>query len=220
MLSPLRARVPPPLAMVTVSACAVVSARLAEAMSTALPRQLRGFHDTVRSGGVKGARPRQARMARISPKACHRCIQHRVFPVVSVPRKDSAMDQCTVRYTRAKAGDDDDVQTQPEEKEGAKLRNTNDDKIEKTDDDDSIATQIALALIRFYRTQISPLTPPSCRFVPTCSGYAVESFKKFGPAKGLTLTAWRILRCNPWGGVGYDPPRWPPVGIGKVAGDD
>ena len=63
------------------------------------------------------------------------------------------------------------------------------------------------------------VNPPSCRFVPTCSQYAMTAFRTFGPAKGFVLTAWRILRCNPWGGVGYDPPRWPPVGVANVAGD-
>ena len=47
----------------------------------------------------------------------------------------------------------------------------------------------------------------------------MTAFQQFGPAKGFALTAWRILRCNPWGGVGYDPPKWPPVGVGAVAGD-
>ncbi|EEH53371.1 uncharacterized protein MICPUCDRAFT_9776, partial [Micromonas pusilla CCMP1545] len=70
---------------------------------------------------------------------------------------------------------------------------------------DAPLTRVALALIRFYRTQISPLTPPSCRFVPTCSSYAVSAYKKYGPWRGFALTAWRILRCNPLGGRGYDP---------------
>ena len=59
--------------------------------------------------------------------------------------------------------------------------------------------------IYFYRVCISPLTPPSCRFTPTCSAYAVEAIKKHGPVKGLYLTVRRILRCHPWGGSGYDP---------------
>ncbi|MCQ2128827.1 MAG: membrane protein insertion efficiency factor YidD [Bacteroidaceae bacterium] len=59
--------------------------------------------------------------------------------------------------------------------------------------------------IYFYRKCISPFTPPSCRFTPTCSQYAVEALKKHGPVKGLCLAIWRILRCNPWGGSGYDP---------------
>ena len=57
----------------------------------------------------------------------------------------------------------------------------------------------------FYRKCISPLTPPSCRYRPTCSTYAVEAIKKHGPIKGFYLATWRILRCNPWGGYGYDP---------------
>ena len=59
--------------------------------------------------------------------------------------------------------------------------------------------------ILFYRTCISPFTPPSCRFTPTCSAYALEALRKHGALKGLWLAAKRILRCNPWGGSGYDP---------------
>ncbi len=59
--------------------------------------------------------------------------------------------------------------------------------------------------IRFYQTAISPYTPPSCRFTPSCSEYARQAIIKHGPFKGLYLAIWRILRCNPWGGSGYDP---------------
>lgn len=59
--------------------------------------------------------------------------------------------------------------------------------------------------IHFYRGAISPLFPPSCRFTPTCSQYALEALRKHGPFKGLKLTIRRILRCHPWGGNGYDP---------------
>ena len=59
--------------------------------------------------------------------------------------------------------------------------------------------------IVFYQTCISPFTPPSCRFTPTCSEYAKQALRKHGPIKGLYLALWRILRCNPWGGSGYDP---------------
>ena len=62
-----------------------------------------------------------------------------------------------------------------------------------------------LALIRFYQRQISPLFPPCCRFTPTCSAYALEAIERFGAFKGTGLALWRILRCNPWGGHGYDP---------------
>ena len=59
--------------------------------------------------------------------------------------------------------------------------------------------------IRFYQKFISPLKPPTCRFTPTCSTYAIQAIRKHGPFKGLALAMWRILRCNPWGGSGYDP---------------
>lgn len=62
-----------------------------------------------------------------------------------------------------------------------------------------------LLLVRFYQKFISPLTPPSCRYTPTCSQYAVEALRKYGPIKGSWLTIKRLSRCHPWGGSGYDP---------------
>ena len=64
---------------------------------------------------------------------------------------------------------------------------------------------VLLLPIRFYQVCITPYTPPSCRFQPTCSEYARQAILKHGPFKGLALAVWRILRCNPWGGSGYDP---------------
>lgn len=64
---------------------------------------------------------------------------------------------------------------------------------------------LMLALIAFYRTCISPLTPPACRYTPTCSQYAQEAIKKYGAFKGGWLAFKRILRCHPFGGSGYDP---------------
>lgn len=64
---------------------------------------------------------------------------------------------------------------------------------------------IALGLIRFYQAVISPLTPPNCRFRPTCSEYAIEAFQRHGTLKGGLLTLKRILRCHPLGGSGFDP---------------
>lgn len=69
---------------------------------------------------------------------------------------------------------------------------------------------LMLDAIKFYRRSLSPLMPPNCRFLPTCSSYGLEAIEKYGPWKGGILTAWRILRCNPFGGKGYDPPQWPP----------
>ncbi|HBG40866.1 MAG TPA: membrane protein insertion efficiency factor YidD [Porphyromonadaceae bacterium] len=69
----------------------------------------------------------------------------------------------------------------------------------------NVFTQLLLLPVYFYRAVISPLFPPSCRYTPTCSQYTIEALKKHGPFKGTYLSAKRILRCNPWGGSGYDP---------------
>ena len=65
-------------------------------------------------------------------------------------------------------------------------------------------TAVLLLPIYFYQRAISPLTPPSCRFTPTCSEYAVQALRKYGPLKGLYLAVRRLLRCHPGGGSGYD----------------
>lgn len=68
-----------------------------------------------------------------------------------------------------------------------------------------LLTTVLLLPIRFYQRCISPLLPGRCRYQPTCSQYAVEALQKHGPIKGLWLATYRILRCNPFGGFGYDP---------------
>ena len=68
-----------------------------------------------------------------------------------------------------------------------------------------LLARLLILPIRFYQRCISPLTPPSCRFTPTCSQYAVEALQKYGPFKGSWLALRRLLRCHPWGGSGYDP---------------
>ena len=65
--------------------------------------------------------------------------------------------------------------------------------------------KIFVIIIEFYRKHISPYKPPCCRFVPTCSEYALQALEKHGLFKGLLLSAWRILRCNPLSKGGYDP---------------
>ncbi len=57
--------------------------------------------------------------------------------------------------------------------------------------------KVLIALVRFYRRRISPLKPPCCRFVPTCSEYALEAIEKYGALKGGWLALRRILRCHP-----------------------
>jgi putative membrane protein insertion efficiency factor len=64
---------------------------------------------------------------------------------------------------------------------------------------------VVIVLIRLYRKLISPMLPPSCRFYPTCSAYALEAVSRYGAIKGLWLGTKRVLRCNPWRPGGYDP---------------
>jgi len=68
-----------------------------------------------------------------------------------------------------------------------------------------ILSWLLLLPVYFYKYAISPLTPASCRHVPTCSQYALEAVKIHGPFKGFWLATRRILRCHPWGTSGYDP---------------
>ena len=58
--------------------------------------------------------------------------------------------------------------------------------------------KLLLALIRWYRRDISPCRPPCCRFIPSCSTYALEAVEVHGAVKGGALAAWRILRCHPF----------------------
>jgi uncharacterized protein len=63
----------------------------------------------------------------------------------------------------------------------------------------------ARLLVRTYQLVISPLLGPSCRYLPTCSEYAMEALAKHGAVRGGWLTVRRLARCHPWGGSGYDP---------------
>ncbi|MDE7450258.1 MAG: membrane protein insertion efficiency factor YidD [Paramuribaculum sp.] len=69
----------------------------------------------------------------------------------------------------------------------------------------SALTALMILLIRIYQRCVSPMLGQNCRFVPTCSQYAVEALRRHGPLKGGWLTVRRILRCHPWGGSGFDP---------------
>ena len=69
----------------------------------------------------------------------------------------------------------------------------------------NIVRQVLILPIKFYQRCISPLTPPVCRYTPTCSTYAIEAIQLHGPLKGTWLAIKRIISCNPWGGHGYDP---------------
>ena len=65
-----------------------------------------------------------------------------------------------------------------------------------------------VALVYAYRYTIRPLFPTSCKYYPSCSEYAVLAFREYGLARGLLLTGWRLLRCNPWSRGGVDYPHW------------
>ena len=64
---------------------------------------------------------------------------------------------------------------------------------------------VLIFLVKFYRKWISPMRRPCCRYIPTCSQYALEALRKYGPLKGLWLALRRLSKCHPWGGSGYDP---------------
>ncbi|MCQ2248457.1 MAG: membrane protein insertion efficiency factor YidD [Treponema sp.] len=66
-------------------------------------------------------------------------------------------------------------------------------------------SKILIGLVRFYQVFISPLFPACCRYTPTCSKYAIDALKKYGPVKGSYLSVRRIARCHPFHKGGYDP---------------
>ena len=67
-------------------------------------------------------------------------------------------------------------------------------------------TNLLIAIVRLYQMTLRPILGKHCRFQPTCSDYAIEALQKYGSIRGSMKTTWRILRCNPWGGCGSDPP--------------
>ena len=69
----------------------------------------------------------------------------------------------------------------------------------------SLPKTVTLYLLRAYKWVLSPLLPPSCRYVPTCSEYAMEAVDRFGVIRGGLMAAWRVLRCHPFVKGGYDP---------------
>lgn len=65
--------------------------------------------------------------------------------------------------------------------------------------------KIVISLINFYQKKISLRTPPRCKYIPTCSQYAIDSIQKYGVIKGGVMAFYRIIRCNPLSKGGYDP---------------
>ena len=65
--------------------------------------------------------------------------------------------------------------------------------------------RVLIALVRFYRRRVSPLSGPACRFIPSCSAYALEALEKYGAARGGLLSLRRVFKCHPFHRGGYDP---------------
>lgn len=79
---------------------------------------------------------------------------------------------------------------------------------------------LLIALVQAYRWLVSPILPPSCRFWPSCSEYALEAIRLHGPVTGGWLAARRLVRCQPWGGLGgHDPVPAPPGRCCEAAGE-
>lgn len=68
-----------------------------------------------------------------------------------------------------------------------------------------ISQNAVLVLLRAYRWAVSPMLPPACRYVPTCSEYAMEAVERFGAVRGSAMAVWRVLRCHPFTRGGVDP---------------
>jgi uncharacterized protein len=69
----------------------------------------------------------------------------------------------------------------------------------------NIARTSVLYLLRGYKWAVSPMFPPACRYVPTCSEYAMEAVDRYGVVRGSLMAMWRVLRCHPFAKGGYDP---------------
>jgi uncharacterized protein len=88
----------------------------------------------------------------------------------------------------------------------------------KRQDRAGIISLALTAAIRAYQLLVSPLLPPSCRFLPSCSEYAAEAIESYGALWGTALALRRLARCHPWGGSGYDPvpkPAFDRLGAGS-----
>ena len=66
-------------------------------------------------------------------------------------------------------------------------------------------TSVLICIVGFYQVTFGRLMPPVCRYEPSCSRYAIEALQRHGALRGSWLTVRRVARCNPWGGLGYDP---------------
>lgn len=118
----------------------------------------------------------------------------------AIARIVKEIDKSSSTFTEAKASPDRSAQTTKAPSAQTAQPNQADSQ------QSSLAVRLLSYPVKFYRACISPLLPPSCRFTPTCSQYALEALRVHGALKGTWLTIWRLLRCNPFNRhVGYDP---------------
>ncbi len=75
----------------------------------------------------------------------------------------------------------------------------------------SVAARAMMGLVQVYRVILRPVLPPTCRFTPSCSEYAMQALARHGALRGGWLSFRRITRCHPWGGFGYDPVPGDPI---------
>jgi len=152
---------------------------------------------------------------------CSRCVfNHHHHRMGGVFAGASSSSSSSLTSSSGRNEDDESGEKKEEEEEEVEEGNISSSSSDSDSDKSSkeenkqekkdILVQLSLSLIDFYRNELSPFMPKSCRFIPSCSNYAFEAYTKYGAGKGFILTAWRIARCNPFGGRGYDPPRWPP----------
>ena len=144
---------------------------------------------------------------------CSRCVfnhHHHRMGGVFAGASSSSFTSLASSSGRNEDDESDEKKEEEEEEEGNSSSSSSSSKEENKQQEKDILVQLSLSLIDFYRNELSPFMPKSCRFIPSCSNYAFEAYTKYGAGKGFILTAWRIARCNPFGGRGYDPPRWPP----------
>mmetsp|Transcript_4526 Transcript_4526/g.7675 ORF Transcript_4526/g.7675 Transcript_4526/m.7675 type:complete len:202 (+) Transcript_4526:63-668(+) len=160
---------------------------------------------------------RGARLVCVQPSACLRCGS---FRQPRQPRGEPGLQLIKLgiqtRSGTSGRSSSDSVHAKPQLSPDTSNQGSNEP---EEPEDNSIPVRMALAFINFYRTALSPLMQPSCRYQPTCSIYALEAYKRYGAWRGGVLTAWRLLRCSPFGSSGYDPPQWPPPGLSRVYGE-
>ena len=147
----------------------------------------------------------------LSPQCCLNCQKSSYItpttkrpPLISMQSRHDSLTH-RLSHTIASSSEDDRHRLEPAS-----------DIKESASASSSPSVSLALVSLQFYKSFISPLMPSVCRYQPSCSSYSVDAYTKYGLWRGTVLTAWRLLRCNPWSGSGYDPAHWPPVGLQAI----